>query len=85
MRKNRWWFLLLGVVLFACSFLLMFYSNWIVEQRFGLNGKVLGRTSLFALLLLLIYYSSLFISRFSLFSNNPIPDSLFTDYVNEDF
>lgn len=85
MRKNRWWFLLLGVVLLAFAFIVMFFSNWIVEQRFGLNGKVFGRTSIFVLLLLLINYSSSFIYRFSLFLNNPIPDSLFTDYVNEDF
>lgn len=85
MRKNRWWFLLLGVVLLALAFLILFYSNWIVGHNFGLNGIVLGRMSIFVLLLFLINYSSLFLFRFSLFSNKPIPDSLFTDYVNEDF
>lgn len=85
MRKNRWWFLLLGIVLFAFAFLLIVCSNWIVEQRFGFYGKVFGRTSIFVLMLFLMYYSTLFVSRFSLFSKNPIPASLFNDYVNEDF
>ena len=85
MRKNRWWLLSFGILTLAFSFLLLFFSGWIVEQRFGWNGVVFGRTSIFVLVLFFMNLSTTYISRFSLFSNKPIPKSLFKDYMNEDF
>ncbi len=85
MRKNRWWLLLLSISLLALGFLLLFYSDWLVEQRLGWNGIVFGRTFIFVFVLFLMNVSTSVLSRFSDLSNIRIPQSLLSHYMNEDF